>query len=44
MPWIAIPFDDKERREKLGEAFNVSGIPFLVVVGKDGKIIDTKAR
>jgi len=36
MPWTAIPFRDPII-EKLGEKFQVEGIPTLAIVSKDGK-------
>ncbi len=42
-PWLALPYDS-ESRTKLAEHFKVSGIPRLVVLNKDGKIIEDNAR
>ncbi|KAG6398795.1 hypothetical protein SASPL_140265 [Salvia splendens] len=39
MPWLAIPFSDSEAREKLDALFTVSGIPHLVILDKDGKVL-----
>jgi nucleoredoxin len=33
MPWLALPFADRERKGALSKAFDVSGIPSLVVLG-----------
>jgi len=35
MPWIAVPFTDKKRIAKLGDQFNVEGIPTLVIIDTD---------
>ncbi|CAL9066965.1 unnamed protein product [Musa banksii] len=39
MPWLAIPFEDKNR-QKLGRCFDVRANPALVVIGADGKTMD----
>ncbi|GFP80095.1 probable nucleoredoxin 1 [Phtheirospermum japonicum] len=44
MPWLAIPFGDKLCREYLSSSFKVSGIPTVVAIGSDGKIVSTEAR
>ena len=33
MPWLALPFADRERKEALSKFFDVQGIPSLVVLG-----------
>jgi nucleoredoxin len=33
MPWLAIPFEEAEAKNKLSKLFEVSGIPALVVLG-----------
>ncbi|XP_023007756.1 probable nucleoredoxin 1 [Cucurbita maxima] len=32
MPWLAIPFSDSERRDRLDSLFQVSGIPHLIIL------------
>jgi len=45
MPWTAVPFADRERKEKLSQKFSVSGIPKLVVLnGVDGKVVSENGR
>lgn len=45
MPWIALPFADRDRKEKLSKKFKVDGIPTLVILdGKDGKVIVANGR
>ncbi|CAF1378144.1 unnamed protein product [Rotaria sordida] len=44
MPWKAIPYSDRERAEKLGEKFHVSGIPTLIVLAVNGAILSHDGR
>jgi len=44
MPWLAIPYTDKARIEGLNKLFNVEGIPSLIIVGADGKVVNPNAR
>ncbi|KAK6931054.1 DC1, partial [Dillenia turbinata] len=39
MPWLAIPFSDSETRDRLDGLFKVMGIPFLVIIDEDGKVV-----
>ncbi|CAN6676137.1 unnamed protein product [Malus baccata var. baccata] len=39
MPWLAIPFSDSEARDRVDELFKVRGIPHLVILGEDGKVL-----
>ncbi|CAF1163296.1 unnamed protein product [Rotaria sordida] len=39
MPWKALSFSDRDHSKKLGEKFNVNGIPCLVVVSPSLEII-----
>ena len=43
MPWLALPFDE-ERNEALSSHFEVEGIPTLVVLSPEGKVLTTKGR
>lgn len=36
MPWSAVPFEDKQRRERLADKFGIRGIPHLVLLDKNG--------
>merc|ERR1711972_976365 len=36
MPWVALPYDKRDEKEKLSKAFGVSGIPSFVVIRPDG--------
>lgn len=44
MPWLAIPFSDERVRGTLSQMFRISGIPALIVVDSDGKVVDAKGR
>jgi len=45
MPWSAVPFADRERKNQLSQKFSVSGIPKLIVLdGSDGKVLSDNAR
>lgn len=40
MPWLALPFEGTaDNRKLLGSKFEVDGIPALVVLGSDGKLL-----
>jgi len=39
MPWLALPFSDRDRNSQLSSQFGVSGIPTLVLMDKDGTVI-----
>jgi len=42
--WLAIPFDDKKRKNALDSHFGVEGIPHFVIVDPEGKIINNSGR
>merc|ERR1712232_235192 len=44
MPWLAVPFEDRDRKEKLSERFKASGIPTLVILNSNGELITTDGR
>merc|ERR1719164_224026 len=44
MPWLSLPFADRERKEKLSSKFKVRGIPTLVILDTDGTTITTDGR
>ncbi|XP_068748190.1 nucleoredoxin-like [Montipora capricornis] len=45
MPWLALPYSDRSRKDHLSQKFKVSGIPTLVLLdGKDGKEITKEGR
>jgi nucleoredoxin len=43
MPWAAVPFQAKSG-EAIAEKYNVTGIPKLLVLGKDGKLLTSEGR
>ncbi|KDO32836.1 hypothetical protein SPRG_02529 [Saprolegnia parasitica CBS 223.65] len=44
MPWLALPYAERDRKEALSTKFNVQGIPTLVVLDEEGAVITTNAR
>ncbi len=45
MPWIALPFKERETKAKLSSKFKVNGIPTLVVLdGQTGEVITSDGR
>jgi len=39
MPWLAVPFEERDVKENLSREFGVRGIPMLVVLDEDGQVI-----
>jgi nucleoredoxin len=44
MPWLAIPFEDRGRKEALSKRFKVGGIPTIIILDADGKVITKDGR
>jgi nucleoredoxin len=44
MPWLALDFADRKRKDQLSSMFGVNGIPAFVVIDKDGSTITTNGR
>ena len=44
MPWLALPYSDREKKGLLSSKFKVQGIPTFVILDKDGALITTKGR
>ncbi|KAF4663920.1 hypothetical protein FOL47_005495 [Perkinsus chesapeaki] len=44
MPWFAVPFAERDIKEKLSRKFKVNGIPMLVIVDQNGETITTDGR
>lgn len=44
MPWLALPFSDRQRKDELSRFFNVGGIPSFVMISPDLKVLNPKAR
>ncbi|KAG5031050.1 hypothetical protein JHK82_014665 [Glycine max] len=43
MPWLAVPYEDRTRHD-LRRIFDVKGIPALVLIGPDGKVISVNGK
>ena len=44
MPWLALPFSERDAKQKLGEKYGVSGIPCLVVLDDQGNLVTKEGR
>jgi len=45
MPWLALPYSDRDLKEKLSDKYNCNGIPYLVIInGQTGEVITTNGR
>jgi nucleoredoxin len=44
MPWLAVPFDDKQRAQDLNSHFGVEGIPTLIQLGPDFSVVNKALR
>jgi len=44
MPWLAIPYADEDRRSKLNEFFEVEGIPTLIILDENNKVITKEGQ
>lgn len=44
MPWAALPFSERSRKQKLSSQFKVQGIPTLVVLDSNGALITADGR
>jgi len=44
MPWKALPFSERDLKDKLSKKFKVNGIPSFVIVDSEGKLVTDKAR
>lgn len=44
MPWLALPYEERDRKAKLSKKFKVNGIPSLVILDDEGKVITTDGR
>merc|ERR1712003_240218 len=43
-PWVALPYANREMKDKLSKQFKVQGIPSFVILGPDGKVITKDGR
>lgn len=44
MPWLALPFEQRDLKNKLSKKWKVQGIPTLVILDNHAQTITTKAR
>lgn len=44
MPWVALPYVNRELKDKLSKKYKVQGIPSLVILGPDGNVITKDGR
>merc|ERR1712060_969772 len=44
MPWLALPFADREAKAKRSKKFKVSGIPALIILDEQGELINKEGR
>merc|ERR1712129_345888 len=44
MPWLALPFDQRDIKTKLSEKFAVQGIPMLIVLDDKGALVTANGR
>lgn len=44
MPWIALPFADRERKATLSKKFKVQGIPTFIILDDKGEVVNSRGR
>lgn len=44
MPWLALPFDNKDAKAALNKKFKVSGIPSFVILNPSGEVLTKDGR
>merc|ERR1711939_1045507 len=44
MPWLALPYADRDAKNELSKCFGVEGIPSLVLLDEDFSVITKKGR
>ncbi|BDA46917.1 probable Nucleoredoxin [Coccomyxa sp. Obi] len=44
MPWLALPFANRAEAAATAERFGIRGIPALVIIDRNGKVINANAR
>merc|ERR1711988_823135 len=44
MPWLALPYSERDLKGKLSKVFNVEGIPSFHIIEHDGTVINNNGR
>lgn len=44
MSFVALPFSADDKKGELAERFGVNGIPMLIILDRNGEIVDSNAR
>uniref|UniRef100_A0A8C4S3I0 Nucleoredoxin n=2 Tax=Erpetoichthys calabaricus TaxID=27687 RepID=A0A8C4S3I0_ERPCA len=44
MPWLAVPYSDEGRRSRLNRLYGIQGIPTLILLDTEGKLITRQGR
>jgi len=44
MPWLSLPYADRDRKAELSNRFSVRGIPTFVILDKEGNLITSDGR
>merc|ERR1711988_324320 len=44
MPWLALPYSERDMKAKLSKIFNVEGIPSFHIIEYDGTVINNNGR
>jgi nucleoredoxin len=44
MPWVALPYANRDKKNELSQQFKVRGIPTLVVLDPQGKLVTANGR
>eukprot|EP00929_Paragymnodinium_shiwhaense_P028932 TRINITY_DN16695_c0_g1_i1.p2 TRINITY_DN16695_c0_g1~~TRINITY_DN16695_c0_g1_i1.p2 ORF type:complete len:202 (+),score=38.69 TRINITY_DN16695_c0_g1_i1:81-608(+) len=44
MPWLALPFSDKNKKAELSQKYSVQGIPSLIIIDADAKLVTANGR
>uniref|UniRef100_A0A3B5MVW1 Nucleoredoxin n=1 Tax=Xiphophorus couchianus TaxID=32473 RepID=A0A3B5MVW1_9TELE len=44
MPWLAVPYSDEARRSRLNRLYGIQGIPTLILLDAEGRVITRQGR
>jgi len=44
MPWLALPYSERDKKEALSKKFQVQGIPTFVILDTKGELVTKKGR